>query len=515
MFINNKEFSLKVPREAKEYLQFLVISKYDIFPFFTNLLLNLSDIEDVHPERKEDSLAYTYFDHQFERIKIRINYDMIENGMKSANGALIKFTNENVLFLIYHELIHNFFHHFTRHSKYFKEYAKLSNIVEDAYCNEFLFRLFSKEGKGICPENLGAIDFEELKKMALLHCKEPLPFTTYEEKPLEEVLIEFFIKHKNNWESPSSQSKGGNKGNKGNGGGESGGQPQNPSEGSGESSSNSLEGDGLKGNVDNHKAGQQYSEESLNNLNKERKSAGKSEISETEAANLASKKIDNAAIEAAQMAGDGISQGERDFLRFKEKIMKKDPFLNFVVIKNTLKKMASRDYYKTYSKPNRKKHHFNDIVYKGRTKETGLHIVVGVDVSGSVSDKELKKIYEMLSHFMEKNSREVSIDIFYWSSCKIERDIHFHKNISSMKELLALKVHSSGGTILETVHDFLSEQYKGKTIDFLNITDGWFSTCPMPECVGQYYFCLTENGHAETLANAFPKAKIKVCKIIP
>ncbi|MGL5716380.1 MAG: hypothetical protein ACRCXX_13690 [Cetobacterium sp.] len=499
MFINNNNYDLNNPKEAKEYLQFLIIGKFDVFPFFTNLLLNLADIEDVHEERKEDSLAYTYFDHQFERIKIRINFNKIQNGMALNNGKVVRFNNENVLFIIYHELLHNFFHHFSRHEMYNKEYPQLSNIVQDGYCNEFLFRLF-KEGKDIVPSNLECIDFDELKSLAKKHCpNEIFPFDKYEDKPLEEVVIEYFLRNKATWQ----------KNNNGNGGSglPSGTSPGNPN--------GDLEGEGASGAQDNHGVGDKYSKDSLKRVNENRKANNKSEISESEAANLASKKIDHAANEAQMISGEGMSKGEKEFVRFKEKIMKKDPFLNFVVIKNTIKKLTSKGYYKTYSKPSRKKQGSKDIVFKGRVKDEGLHVVVGVDVSGSVSDKELMKIYEMLSYFMTKNSKDVSMDIFYWSSCELKENIHFHKDIKSFNDLMKLKVHTSGGTDLSTVHNFLDSYYQNKKIAFLNITDGEFYYHKPSECIAQYFFCLTSERTETFIREKFPKATTKVCRIIP
>ncbi|MGL4451180.1 MAG: hypothetical protein ACRCTZ_08330 [Sarcina sp.] len=513
MFINGRDYDLKVPKEAKEYLQFLIISKFDVFPFFTNLLLNLTDIEDVHEERKGDSLAYTYFDHQFERIKIRINFNQIQDGMVLKNGKKVVFNNENVLFIIYHELLHNFFHHFIRHEKYNKEYPQLSNIVQDGYCNEFLFRLF-KEGEKIVPLNLGCIDFKELKALAATHCpNERFPFDKYEEKPLEETIIEFFLRNKSSWKKQPNQGGG-----KGKGAGAQGKEGEEGEEGSASGFGNpngDLEGDGASGSQDNHSVGDKYSKESLKKVNEDRKSKNKAEISESEAANLASKKIDHAATEAQMISGDGMSKGEKEFVRFKEKIMKKDPFLNFVIIKNTIKKLTSKGYFKTYSKPSRKKQGSKDIVFKGRVKEDGLHIVVGVDVSGSVSDKELLKIYEMLSYFMTKNSKEVSMDIFYWSSCEIKEKIHFHKDVKTFNDLMKIKVHTSGGTCLTTVHSFLERYYANKKIAFLNITDGEFYYDEPPKCISQYFFCLTSASTEKNIREKFPKATTKVCRIVP
>lgn len=518
MRINNTDYNLRVPAEAKKYLQLLVVEKFSKFPFFTNLLLNLSDIEDVHPENKKTALAYTYFDHEYERVKIRINFDMIEDGMKSKSGKTIYFNNNSVLFLLYHELLHNYFLHFSRFEDYQKDYPELTNIVLDFYCNEFLFRMLGMKPEQIMDKEFRMITYDELNKISIASNKVALPFSTYDEKPLEKEVIEFFLQHKNEWpKSPSFGSGAKMSGDK------SGKGEESESDGSGPGADGDTEESGGSGgsekndgskeiNQDDHGLADKYTNKSLDELNKKREAAGKSKISKNEADQMASKKIDTASSEAASMSS-GISTGEADLMRHKMKILKKDPFLSYVKIKNTLKKMASREYYKTYSKPNRKKQHVKDIVYKGRTKESGLHIVVGVDVSGSVSDAELQTIYNMLGTFMDKNSKETSIDIFYWSSCEIKKDIHFHKDITSAKELLKLKVNSSGGTILKTVHDFLDKQYKGKKICFLNITDGFFENATLPEVVTDYYFCLTVNGMEDSIRKWYPKAKTKVCRI--
>lgn len=548
MNISNLVLNLNDPKEAKKYFQLLLIAKYEKFPFFSNLLLNLADIEDVHPEQKDKALAYTYFDHNLERVKIRINYDWLENGVpyagddpemlgtvpafqlvsmirtlkrmgskesdiEIAKEILVKlgagtftdsqisaalsrvkiatFNNDNALYLVYHELLHNYFHHFSRHEKYRKDYAKLANIIEDYYINEFLDRLFKcLSNFSDMPEGFKPYRHKELNEFARRNCGQDLPFGSYDEKPIESQLIEWFLQFKDQWKDDMS----GNPSN-GNGGG-------NPGNG----------GPGGKSGTGDHGLSEEYSERTLAELNKGRKKEGKSEVSISEANNLASKKVDENANVAKEMAGSGISQGESDCLRHKEKILKKDPFLNYVKITNTLKKMMVKGTYKNYAKPNRKRNG-GEMVYKCKNKEEGLHIVVGVDVSGSVSDKELKKIYDMLGTFLERNSKETSIDIFYWSSCRLKDKVHFHSDIRDSRDLLSLKIHSSGGTILRTAHDFLDEKYAGKKIQFLNITDGYFENAELPKCVTEYYFCLTEKGMFEEIQSWYPKAKIRVCRI--
>ncbi|MGL5716129.1 MAG: hypothetical protein ACRCX2_24140 [Paraclostridium sp.] len=529
MRIANCDLSLNVYKESKKFFQLLLITKYDKYPFFTNLLINMTDIEDVHEEQKESSLAYTYFDHTSERLKIRLNYNWLENGMKVSkpgtnvikvkpyeepkedwegdniiesgtemsledisNGVYdekinINFDNDNILFLIYHELLHNYFHHFTRHEKYREKYSTIANIVEDFYINEFLYRLFKQEKNFTnMPKELGIIDFISLNDLAIKNCKEPLPFGQYEDKPLESTLIDWFIEREDKWTNelkdetkPNSQGGFNNK-------------------------------DGKKGTGD-HKTSNEYYERSLEELNEKRSSEGRSKVSPTEAGSLASKKIDDQANNALDMAGKNISHGENDCIRHKSKILKKDPFLNYVKITNTLKKMLIKGCVKNYSKPNRRRQS-GSIVYKQKSKQDGLHIVVGIDVSGSVSDAELVKIYDMLGTFLEKNAKESSIDIFYWSSCRLVNGVHFHKDIKNSKELLSLKIKSSGGTVLKTAHDLLKREYDGRKIQFLNITDGYFEFDEIPSCVIDYYICLTEDKTFEPIKRMFPKAIVRVCR---
>ncbi|MGL6100774.1 MAG: hypothetical protein ACRC0G_14280 [Fusobacteriaceae bacterium] len=528
MRIANMDLSLHNPKEAKKYLQLLLISRYEKYPFFTNMLINMADIEDVHPEQKGTSLAYTYFDHHLQRLKIRINFDWIEDGVEVLDSSpnvievlehgvkkgpehgenviesgteltlndvknmgekkkrRITFNNDNVLFLIYHELLHNFFHHFTRHARYREKYATLANIVEDFYINEFLKRLFSNINNfSSMPNDFSPIMYDELNRLANRHCKQNLPFSHYEDKPLESTLIDWFIQFENQWGQDikdGAPNPGGN-----------------------------VTLDKNKG-TGNHGVSQEYSERSLASLNKEREAAGKSRVSKEEAGNIASKKIDEAVDNAKDMSGKNLSEGEKECCRHRSKILKKDPFLNYVKITNTLKKMMVKGTFKNYSKPNRRRNS-NSVVYKAKSKEEGLHIVVGVDVSGSVSDKELAKIYDMLGTFFDKNATSTSIDIFYWSSCRLEAGVHFYEDITDSKHLLKLKVNSSGGTILSTAHDFLEEHYGKRKIQFLNITDGYFSFAPVPACVSEYFFCLTESGTEIDVKKWFPKAKVRVCRV--
>ncbi|MGL4358535.1 MAG: hypothetical protein ACRCSY_07560 [Cetobacterium sp.] len=554
MNIAGLNLNLNDSKDAKKYFQLLLIAKYEKFPFFSNLLLNLADIEDVHPEQRDKALAYTYFDHTLERIKIRVNYDWLENGVPTQGdnptflgeipayqlvsmvrtikrigskesdleiakellkkvGAgpftdneidkamksveITRFTNDNALYLVYHELLHNYFHHFSRHEKYRKDYAKLANIVEDYYINEFLDRLFKCINNfGDMPKGFEPYRHKELNEFAKRNCGRDLPFSNYDEKPIESQVIEWFLQFKDQWKDDMN---GNNKG-------------ANSNSGSGSGSNSDKGGPGGENGTGDHSLSEEYSERTLEGLNKSRKKEGKSEVSIEEANSLASKKIDENANMAKEMAGDSISQGENDCLRHKDKILKKDPFLNYVKITNTLKKMMIKGTYKNYAKPNRKRNG-GEMVYKCKNKEEGLHIVVGVDVSGSVSDKELKKIYDMLGTFLEKNNKETSIDIFYWSSCRLKDKVHFHSDIRDSRDLLSLKIHSSGGTILQTAHDFLDEKYAGKKIQFLNITDGYFENATLPNCVTDYYFCLTEKGMFEDIQKWYPKAKIRVCRV--
>ncbi|EHO19748.1 hypothetical protein HMPREF9466_01679 [Fusobacterium necrophorum subsp. funduliforme 1_1_36S] len=67
------------------------------------MLLNLANIEEIPLTKKgeiDPALAYTFYNHVDERIQIRINFRKM---------AELNFSYKETLFVVFHELLHNYF----------------------------------------------------------------------------------------------------------------------------------------------------------------------------------------------------------------------------------------------------------------------------------------------------------------------------------------------------------------------------------------------------------------------
>lgn len=133
-----------------------------------------------------------------------------------------------------------------------------------------------------------------------------------------------------------------------------------------------------------------------------------------------------------------------------------------------------------------------------------------VDVSGSVSDNELKMIYSHLKTFVRDKGEQVCVDVFFWSSGKIKAERDLIEDISK-NPIDNFKPYSYGGTQLEYADDFIREHYKGKKIIFVNITDGWFSSVNLDEnIVDEHYAILTEKGMEERITKDFANRSVPI-----
>lgn len=473
MLFLNKNYNLIDEEERKRFLDLLIISKMKNLPFFSNFLVSIADFEHTD-ENKEESVAYTYFDHRFDRIKIAINFKKIEEGiiLNKKNGNQLD--SEGLYKLILHELLHHFLQHFSREKlvEYAREYPLLSNIVEDYFCDSIIKGIFNKSNE---EETFFYHSYEWLNDIANDLCRKKLEFE-HSNKPVEEKVIKFFLEniseeHKcamSNWDSDFEFEV-----------------------------------------TDDHKTGNEKTAETLEEENKKRHAAGKAILSESNAEEKISAII-NCMIESVLDSCKSAGKSESEAFRMLEMSRKKDPFLNFIKIKETLNKISSIYSSRTYNKTNRKRTD-DYVLYKGKQKDEGKQIVVGVDVSGSVSDIELEKIYNLLDGFLSKN-QEMSLDVIYWSSCKLGEK-HHHRDVKDVKSLIKKKINTSYGTSVSTLFDYIVEKYR-KPIVLLNITDGYYEYVNAPEhLLKQHYILLTTKETEEKIKKAYEKAVVKVCKI--
>lgn len=470
----NKTYNLNDPSERSLMINNILLYNTKRFPFFINTLITLADIEDVEESQKEE-LAYTYYCHEYERIKIHINFSKIEK---------YEFKAEEIIFLIFHEFLHNYFYHFSRLKKESEENNFLANIVMDYYVNETLYEMFrGKITRGnFVSKDIDPIDQISIEEFSRLYKREEFPYN-FNNKPLEPVLYKWFKNNDNNKNSSSS---------------------------SGNSSSENKSG---KQQMDNHDVGRKKAQESIKKVNEERKKNGQPQISEYDIESIARNKIEN--IENEMKKNNMIGNGDKIILREKERIMKKNPFLNFLKLKSVINKQLQINTVKTYKRISRKRDN-SEIIFKGKRKQEGKKVVVALDVSGSISDKDIKTFYEMIAGFIDKNKNQTNLDIIYWSSCQIKPEVNFHRNIKDVKELMKIKINSSGGTEIEYLHDFINKYYgeKKEKIVLINITDGYFYIQDkIPEEVLQYFFVLTEPNNEEEIIKKYNDKRIKTTVI--
>ena len=376
--IKGKEFSFDLSDKKEQYklLNMLILSKIKLLPVLMNGLLYISDVEDVEENMKEQ-LAYTYPDFVNNRIKICINWQKIEELNMDSNS---------ILFLILHEYLHNFFYHFKIMDKQFKENQQLANISCDYFINEMLneaFKINILEGMKT-KYNLEVISHNNLKN----NVKKQLYFNNYHEAISERKLYEFL---KENNEFPQLQSHA------------------------------------------KHDKMFDITEKDLKEINKKRKENGLGEITKSEAQQLFESEITT---KVEEILKNYSETNDKEIVRYLNEKIKKNNLLNTLKFKRIINNKLIPEYNKNYSKPNRKRRS-EQFIFKGKVKKPGEKIVIAIDVSGSISEKELTTFYEIMNGYLKKDQSKI-IDVIYWSSCEVTEK-NFHSNITDIKEILNLK----------------------------------------------------------------------------
>lgn len=450
--IKGKEFSFDLSDKKEQYklLNMLILSKIKLLPVLMNGLLYISDVEDVEENMKEQ-LAYTYPDFVNNRIKICINWQKIEELNMDSNS---------ILFLILHEYLHNFFYHFKIMDKQFKENQQLANISCDYFINEMLneaFKINILEGMKT-KYNLEVISHNNLKN----NVKKQLYFNNYHEAISERKLYEFL---KENNEFPQLQSHA------------------------------------------KHDKMFDITEKDLKEINKKRKENGLGEITKSEAQQLFESEITT---KVEEILKNYSETNDKEIVRYLNKKIKKNNLLNTLKFKRIINNKLIPEYNKNYSKPNRKRRS-EQFIFKGKVKKPGEKIVIAIDVSGSISEKELTTFYEIMNGYLKKDQSKI-IDVIYWSSCEVTEK-NFHSNITDIKEILNLKPYSSGGTDIRYLDNFINEYYK-YPITLFNLTDGYFNYKDIPKPIAEYFFILTEENCKVEMEKYYSKdKKVKILNI--
>lgn len=475
IFITERQKVTLTDQKWDEGLEWILVWSRKLESMVQSILLCSVDFQVVQKDpvtTKGLSLAYTYYDKL--RMQIALDFDRLGGCSDKPNYAL---------FLMYHEFMHNLLQHFTRKTivEYRKQDANLVNIIIDFYCNDAaleMSKLKKEEANEFTKKALaldGLMTEEELEKVGLIHEKEILDLAEKFEikdkftQPLnemveEEVLALFFESDKMKEYQKGQQALK-------------------------QAVQDLL--DKMKGNG-NHEA----IEESFEKVAKEMGTDVEGIKSYIES------KLQAEFEDAAKSAGQGGNLAERHIKRNRKKI----DILNTFKIKNVIGKRLKKDTKRTYARPYRKSDDDIKIIRKGKMKLKGDKLVVAIDVSGSVSQADLLKIYAICNGYLSKNQGEM--EVVFWSSCPIKPERDVIESVTDYNDLEKFKVHSDGGTVVEYLYTYLENKYpKESSLNFVNISDFYFGSFPkLPSCVKQAYHLAVEKNGYEISKKHYPDA---------
>ena len=440
----NFEFDLNKSIEQRELLDKLFLAYRNKFPFFINLLISICEIKNVEQENKF-ALAYTKLNIDSERIDIFLNFETMKKK---------EFTAEEFLYLIFHELLHNYFYHFQRFEEFDKDgYHELSNIVQDYYVNAYCNELIGKHVyENLKNKNIEGINYDSISELCKFNNISGLPTSQELRQQWTDIkLMKFLINNgikKNNLSNDNSKNNNNN---------------------------NSDNEEALK--IDEH---------NLSKVNDSKNEKNK-KLSENSIKEIFKNKIE---VIENELKNQNYSTTESNLFERKADSIKPDYFLNTLKLKRIIMKALGKNTEKSYKKLHRKKQG-SEIVFKGNLKTNGYKLIIGIDVSGSISEQDLNMFVNML-YGLNKKKKDYLFDIIYWSDNDIKQNKTYFEDISDIKEFAKKKVYSTGGTDITEFHKYLNERYK-EPIEVINITDGYFYYDKnLNKNILKYHFVLTE-----------------------
>ena len=444
----NFEFDLSKSIGQRELLDKLFLAYRNKFPFFINLLISICEIKNVEQEHKF-ALAYTKLNIDSERIDIFLNFEKMEKK---------NFTAEEFLYLIFHELLHNYFYHFQRFEEFDKDgYSELSNIVQDyyvnAYCNELIGKHVYEKLKN---KKIDGINYDSISELCNFNNISGLPREEELRQQWTDIkLMKFLINNGTKKNSPSNN---------------------NCKDKNGNNKNNNTE------NEENLK----IDEHSLCKVSEPKNEKNKN-LSENSIKEIFKNKIE---VVENELKSQNYSTTESELFERKADSIKPDYFLNILKLKRIVTKALGKNTEKSYKKLHRKKQG-SEIVFKGNLKTNGYKLIIGIDVSGSISEQDLNLFINML-YGLNKKKKDYLFDIIYWSNNDIKKNKTYFEDVNDIKEFAKKKVYSTGGTDVTEFHKYLNERYK-EPIEVINITDGYFSYDKnLNKNIQKYHFVLTE-----------------------
>ncbi|MGL5710446.1 MAG: hypothetical protein ACRCW9_06375 [Cetobacterium sp.] len=486
--VNNRDYNmdLKTTDGQEQLKEFALTRNYNKLPFLNSLAIantkiksyqetqhipleeirdniNTMVLENIVGYKTTENLAFTTFNPLDSFFYLYINYEKLEEDPR--------FNVDFVSFIYLHQVCHNYFGHFTRPviNEYRKKNKAITEMVLDAQVNTFLSialgyefstNTYVKLTKKLIEEEYATYD----KLYTLLQQKFQVQkdFNTKTDfPPIEKVLSDC----QPLFELPQEELQ-------------------------------TLLIQFNLGNMDEHSASEQLTQGVAIEINQ-----SVEELNTIQASSMEFM-ANNAKLQ-------GISMSELESRQI-ESLFTKKSVLEVIKLTKTLKQASRLKYKKTWERINRRRQYSEDIFMMGKKPCDKYHLVVSTDVSGSVSDEELKLIYSHLKTFAKDRADSVVVDVFFWSSCKIEAERDLISDIGKNK-IDGFKPYSSGGTVFEYVDDFIREHYKNKKIILVNITDGYFSPVNLdPNIVEEHYAVLTVKSMTERITRDFKNKTVPV-----
>lgn len=408
-----------------------------------NLYYNPEFIVGMTPERRKlvheriDSSGVPFAKRQEMKEKIDVLY-----GRK---------TTKEVIFLLEHEIRHIICDHMTRGKGYNHQ---LFNIAADHYINVALIQEHSVAGlmggKWFMDKDTKFND--RTKPFAFMeHCYRNFKYENW----VTEKIYEDLVKEQENGKGkmPADHHMGTGSGN--------GGAPM-PSEGDGDDESGEGQGEGGEGMPD--LAGcmgiNKYSEPTLTNEQREtnREIMRRSIISATQSAGG----------EAPKDVRDLVASFGKSKINYVKLIKKK--MMALIRTNVTYKRPSRRSFGLTHTlRASGAISSRQSVVLPSATKDNQIDIWIGFDVSGSVTDALLERIFREICG-LTMQYKQFKIHLFCWSTHVGEVKVYTKDNI---REIVDYRIDTSGGTIASCVFKFLDNQ-KEKVDQLIVFTDGYF-----------------------------------------
>lgn len=252
---------------------------------------------------------------------------------------------------------------------------------------------------------------------------------------------------------------------------------------------------------DQHQLGDQEEQEDSNKSSSKGSPAIK-DFSEDDAKNLDNKW--EAAVASANMEDPTNARGSGNgwLSRLLDAFAK--PQLNWrALLRRHIKETIPYD--STYKRP--KKRAYSTGVYMPVIYCKPHIITVAVDISGSISAKELKTFITEV-YGITRAYNNVDIRVLFWSTqVDAKNDVKYKPN--KIRDILDVKAYTTGGTEISCVEDYIID-HDMKESSIIYLTDGFVESNPYFKCrQKKRLFIIQKEGETSILEKYGPVAKLK------